>query len=164
MQPGWFFPIRIGDNTGGSDYRADLGKGCPDRTASIGDLVYSEPGGMVGPTKQGMDDRIAQDPGAKWVEGAGIQNSTFPLGCSGSACTGEGSPRIMVVPLFNPQNQIPNGASAPQEIHNFGSFFIEEQKGNGDIIARWMRVTGVPDNCRAKGNCRPYMQALRLVE
>ena len=158
MQPGWYFPIRVGDNTGGADFRADLGRGCPDRRLSIGDLVYSEPGAMQGPTKQGLDDRMSQDPNARWVEGQGIVNSAFGGG------TGDGSPRIMVVPLFNPTATIPNGASAPMEVHNFGSFFIEGISGNGDITGRWMRVRGVPDNCFVRGNCRSYMQALRLVQ
>ena len=164
MGSGWYFPIRIGENTGGADFRADLGQGCPPRTLSVGDQVYNEPGAMQGPTKQGLQDRIGQDPNAVWVEGVGIQNSAFPRGCSGSACTGDGSPRIMVVPLFDPRNPVPNGSSAPQRVHNFGSFFIESLNGQGDIIGRWMKVRGKPDNCMATNTCIAGMGALRLVE
>ncbi len=157
MNPGWYFPIRLGNNTGADDYRTDLGQACPPRTLSIGDLVYSEPGAMQGPTKQAMQDRIAQDPNARW-EGAKIVNSAFGGG------SGDGSPRILNIPLFNPTKQIPSGTSAPMEVHNLGSFFMESINGSGDIIGRWLNVRGVPDDCMKKGNCRRNLQALRLVE
>ena len=34
----------------------------------FGQLFDSEPGNMVGPTKQGMDDLIDRDPNAYWDE------------------------------------------------------------------------------------------------
>ena len=165
MSPGWYFPARIGDNTGGSDYKTDLGSGCPVGKASVGDLVYPEPGVKLGPTKQGLQDRVDQDPGASWDPLTNsIVGSNYPLGCSGVTCTGSGSPRIMTVPLFDPRAPIPKGSSSPLPIINFGAMFIEKLSGTGDVTGRWMKVRGVPDNCMATGTCLPHMLSLRLVE
>ena len=165
MSPGWYFPARIGDNTGGQDYRTDLGSGCPVGKASVGDLVYPEPGVKLGPTKQGLQDRVDQDPGARWdATTNSIVGSKYPLGCAGATCTGSGSPRIMTVPLFDPRSTIPNGSSSPLSVVNFGAFFIEALSGTGDMTGRWMRVRGVPDNCMATGTCLAHMMSLRLVE
>ena len=167
MSPGWYFPARIGDNTGGADFRTQLGMACPPGVASIGDPVYPEPGVKQGPTVQGLKERLSHDSDAKWDNTTkSIVGSKYPLGCveAGTVCTGEGSPRIMQVPLFDPRSPIPNGSSAPLPIVNFGAFFIEEMTAQGDITGRWLRVRGVPDQCLAKGTCRSYMTALRLVE
>ena len=48
-------------NTGGADYRLEHRQLQHDRD-QFGDDLTPEPGNMVGPTKQGMDDLIAQDP------------------------------------------------------------------------------------------------------
>ena len=59
--------LPVGDpgNSGGSDYRRDIA-GCNTLVVPFGYDLTPEPGNMVGPTKQGMDDLIARDPGAYW--------------------------------------------------------------------------------------------------
>jgi hypothetical protein len=156
MEPGWFFPIRLPGATGASDYRDALSSSCPPVTLSIGDEIYSEPGNMIGPTKQAITDAISMDPDARWVAGVGIQGSRFGGG------TGEGSPRMITIPFFAPTQQVPSGTSSPFTITNFGTFFVEAMQGN-DIVGRWTRVRSVRDNCQQRNNCRPYLQTLRLT-
>ena len=50
-----------------------------------------EPGNMVGPTTQGIDDLIAQDPTAYWDEDTNSVDSPY----------GTGSPRIFPIPLYD---------------------------------------------------------------
>ena len=50
--------------TGGSEYEWKYRRTATRPSCSIGDLLLQEPGNMVGPTNQGIDDLIARDPNA----------------------------------------------------------------------------------------------------
>ncbi len=66
---GWFFLIdlpRPGEpDTGGNRYRQNIGS-CNALSVGLGDMVWTEPGNMIGPTKSGVGDLIALDPNATW--------------------------------------------------------------------------------------------------
>jgi hypothetical protein len=156
---GWFRAIRIprlDGNTGGSVYRDNIegcgglpttywspGKEeCPDDIGND-DADYwatqgcyaTEPGNMVGPTGQGVDTIIAQDPNAEWV-GDG------PTGYVDNSIHGEDwmeSKRIVpigVIDIDHFLQQDPNGANGVLKLVNIYGFFIECM---GDID----EVTGV---------------------
>jgi len=100
----------------------------------VGDRLRLEPGNMVGPTKHGMDELIAQDPGAHWDSGTqSIQGSGFGV-----------SPRIGLVPFFDPT--LPLGSDKVVTVMRIGAFFIESVTGGGDVTGRFIQVTnaGVP--------------------
>ena len=74
IAPGFFFPIRLAEpdgdggteyGSGGADYRYNIAN-CNGVPTAIGDYVPNEPGNMVGPTQQGMQDLFDQDPNAYW--------------------------------------------------------------------------------------------------
>lgn len=146
VSPGWFRAIRIprldGQN-GGNVYRDNItscgglptGYALPETVCPTdinnGNQAYwaergcygTEPGNMVGPTVQGVEDLIALDKDAKWV-GNAIIDSTFPE---------HASPRIVpigVIDIDHFLSQDPSGANGVLRLVNIFGFFIE---GMGDI-------------------------------
>lgn len=130
LQPGWFFPIDLplegGPETGGERYRENIAA-CNSMPVEIGDALVTEPGNMIGPTSQGMEDLIAQDPDAEWVDGEGIVNSCCPR-----------SPRWVPIPLFSPEEYATQDRSTGRftvTVIDILGFFIEGMQGN-DVIGR----------------------------
>jgi hypothetical protein len=106
---GWFQATGIGGK-GASSYRSAI-ESCNGTEYGVGDVIPFENGNMSGPTKQGVDSVLAEDPGAYWCGPA--TSCTPPSSCSnamgcieGSICTGTVtvacptglSPRIVAVP------------------------------------------------------------------
>ena len=86
-----FPPMNRGaPQTGADAYRDNIIYGSQTEVY-IGDVIQVEPGNMPGPTSQGVNGLIAQDPYAYW-DGREIVNSAFP---------GTSSPRIVKIPLYN---------------------------------------------------------------
>ncbi len=84
--------------TGGDAYRENLAgcDGSNDVLVTRGDNLQMEPGNMIGPTKQGVDNLIALDPGASWdFSNKSIVGSRYadPLG----------SPRVVIIAMFDPR-------------------------------------------------------------
>jgi hypothetical protein len=143
----------MGDSDGAADYRENIG-GCNTTLVTMGDLIDPEPGNMVGPTKQGMDDLILKDPDAYWNTSCNcVRNSDFGV-----------SPRITIIPLYDPiyyETGKHNGSNASLRVANLLGFFIEEMDGN-EVVGRITPVTAL-----VKGNVSPvgaFAQAIRLVE
>ena len=83
----------------------------------VGDYVTTEPGNMVGPTRQGVQELIAKDPTARLVRGAAgwyVRSDTYPI---------NESPRIVPIPLFDPTSR-PGGGRITLRVSNIGAFFI----------------------------------------
>ena len=135
IAPGQYFPIDLpqpsGPASGGSNYRDNIAN-CNNSIVDIGDQLPTETGNMVGPTKQGVEDLIAQDPGAHWDSSLGIVDSAFPPGAS---------PRIAHVPMFDPSNP-PTSGKQNVEVTNIAGFFIEDIAGNGKVTGRLMPASG----------------------
>lgn len=151
VSPGWFRAIRLprlDGQTGGNVYRNNIttcgglpssyaapGTVCP---ANIGnqDAAYwaergcfaTEPGNMVGPTRQGIEELILRDGGAYWgsgPDGPGIMGSNFDPPTS--------SPRVVPIGLLDIDNflaQDPSGANGVLRLINIYGFFIE---GMGEV-------------------------------
>lgn len=132
-------PLPSGPATGGDRYRENIAN-CNGTTLKVGDMVWTEPGNMIGPTKQGVGDLIAQDPNAVWM----CNNGTVApdtSDCAGYVSTGQ-SPRLVPVPIFNVQAfqesvaMGDKGAGKLQiQITRLVGFFIEKMDGN-DVIGR----------------------------
>jgi Flp pilus assembly protein TadG len=147
VSSGWFRAIRLprldGQN-GGSVYRdniescaglpssyAEPATVCPSNIGNA-DMAYwaargcfaTEPGNMVGPTRQGIETLVARDPGATWGSGHIVGSAFTPA---------TKSPRVVPIGLIDIDNflsQDPNGANGVLKMVNIYGYFIE---GMGDI-------------------------------
>jgi hypothetical protein len=153
IAPGQFFPIDLpianSPDTGGARYRDNIST-CNAQPVNIGDLLYTENGNMIGPTKQGVQDLVNEDPGAYWDTG----NNQV----AGSAYGATGSPRIIRIPFFDPSNPPTSGKQTIQ-VTNIASLFLEGIDGNGTVHARIMPATGGNQGTSPGG-----LQFVRLVE
>jgi hypothetical protein len=131
IRPGWFFPVALAANPGGDEYR-DAIAGCIGVPYSIGDFMPVEPGNMIGPTKQGVDDLIAMDPNASWGD-TGVSGGCMASG----SCTL--SPRVVAIPVFDLDvyYQGKTGGRIDIKIVNILGFFIEQMSGN-DVVGYLM--------------------------
>ena len=145
-----FFPIALPPNSGGAWYVQNI-PGCWPDVAVIGDMLPVEPGNMVGPTKQGTQQLIDQDPGAYWAAGEVVSNLSP-------------SPRIVVLPVYDPMvyDTGKTHGRVDVAISNFVGFFIESMQGN-DVVGRIVPMTGLIRT----GNPVPtgsFLRAIRLVQ
>ncbi|MFQ5529985.1 MAG: pilus assembly protein TadG-related protein [Gemmatimonadota bacterium] len=162
MNPSWYYPWRPPGQSGGDDYRTNINS-CvdPSITYFIGQTVDTEPGNMVGPTKQGFQDLIAQDPHAVWNESlACVTDASAALSTEASSC--RSSPRIRPVPMFDPREQ-PEPGSKPFQFSNFAGVFIEGIQGK-NFIARWIGYRGLAPASVGGPTAGPQFKVLQLVE
>jgi Flp pilus assembly protein TadG len=140
LTAGWFFPIDLprpgGPATGGDRYRENIAS-CNSLAVNIGDLLWTEPGNMIGPTNQGVTALISQDPGAMW-NGTDVVGGAFGV---------NNSPRIVPIPIFNVDAyhfQDKTSGRFQVQVTNILGFFVEEMQGND--------VTGILLPYRAEFN------------
>jgi hypothetical protein len=119
--------------------------------------MVPENGNMVGPTKQGTDDLVAQDPNAYW-------DTTCE--CVKGSAYGT-SPRVRVVPLYNPDvyaNGQQTGKSGPQlQVTNYLGFFVEGVNGAGDVTGRITPIGGLFKNGLPSAT-NAFPKVIRLVQ
>jgi len=121
------------------------------------DTTYlNKPGNMIGPTKQGFDSLMAQDPNACWLPQpdpdvthpghafSGAVGKKVGGTCTNTYTDWQNSPRVMMVPLFNP-NQIQSGRTS-LTFNNLALIFLEGQdNAHSSVNARFLffaRSTG----------------------
>lgn len=131
---------------GANQYRNNIRYGTSSEVG-IGDILQVEPGNMTGPTRQGVDYLINQDPNAYW-DGNKIADSTFP---------GLSSPRVVKIPLYDP-NDPPDSGRKSITCIGLGAFFIDSMNGK-DVIGVFVHniTTG------QRGNGYSYLHGVRLV-
>jgi hypothetical protein len=153
IAPGQYFPIDLpianSPDTGGDRYRDNISS-CNAMPVSIGDTLWTQNGNLVGPTKQGVQDLIAQDPNAQWD----AANKEI----SGSNYGATGSPRIIRIPFFDPRTP-PTSGKQTLVVTNIASLFLEDIDGNGTVHARILPATGGNAGTSPGG-----LQFVRLVE
>lgn len=131
INAGWFFPValpREGEpDTGGDRYRNNI-VSCNSLPVTTGFPIQNEPGGMIGPTKQGIDELIAMDPDATWSEACQcVVNSAFGA-----------SPRIVPVAVFSPEEYDTQDRSSGRftvRVVKVLGMFVLPMQGN-DVMAR----------------------------
>jgi len=153
ITPGWFQALDLPCESGGSGaacYRENI-RGCSTATFVVGDTdadgnadenvnLAKENGAMAGPTRQGTQDLIDQDPNADWDPIAKkVINSCVgpPYSCSQPGF--KQSPRIVAVPVFNTQEYWATGGPGQGTVHivNIFGFFVDRLGGTGgnpDVI------------------------------
>ena len=120
--------------------------------AATGDILSTEPGNMVGPTSQGMDDLIALDPDAYWDNSTqSVQNSEFGV-----------SPRIVLIPLHDPRYKIERGRTELR-VTKVAAFFMERMQGK-EVVGRFIKVRGPGDPCPAGVGAGSFVSNLSLIQ
>ncbi len=152
INPSHYFPIALPPNTGASWYSENIPE-CWSGTMRIDDLIDVEPGNMTGPTLDGIGMLIDKDPSAYWNTAMRRVESTRSP-----------SPRIIVIPVFDPLVYEDSRQHGRQDIKvtNLVGFFIDHVTGNS-IYGRLVPATGL-----IRGDSSPYgssfLKAIRLVQ
>jgi hypothetical protein len=156
VAPSFYFSWAMPGGTGGDWYRENIA-GCSSYLFHLDEAMTPEPGNMVGPTTQGIDDLIAMDPTAYWDDDTNSVHSPY----------GQGSPRIFPIPLYDTETYVSgqvSGRGADLRMANWLGFYVEGRDGN-NIYGRITPVLGTID-----GNAGPapddgvFPRAVRLVE
>ncbi len=159
--PGIFFPVVFPPNNneegqpplkGGNWYETWISE-CAPYLVEVGDELLLEPGNMVGPTKHGMEELIAQDPGAYWNPTTQqVEGSAFAT-----------SPRIGLIPFFDPTQPPTSSGRQSVMVVKLGAFFIESIGPKSQVNGRFIQITtqGVP--CPG-GTSSSFVRTIVLVE
>jgi hypothetical protein len=111
-----------GKGRGAAAYRRNICS-CNNSIVDLDTEYLIEPGNMVGPTFQGVQNLIEQDPTAYWDERSNAVVSDF----------GWDSPRIVTVALFDP-SEINKPGRQYVRFNNFALVFLEEQADRQDPV------------------------------
>ncbi|MCA1670882.1 MAG: pilus assembly protein TadG-related protein [Actinobacteria bacterium] len=165
--PSWYFPWDVpqtqGNGSGngnpavGADrYRWNIAN-CNMSLITLGTSYLVETGNMSGPTRQGVEGLIDDDPDARWDARAdSVVNSDYQ--------PWKASPRVINLPLFDPTQPIESGKN-PIVFNNITAFFLEGTQGR-DVIGRFLYASGVgsgPGGAGAAGT-GPQIKFVRLIE
>lgn len=138
LEPSVFFPFRLPTDpdqescdqggggsqpSGGATYRRNICS-CNQSSVELGEPYEVQTGNMVGPTYQGIDELISEDPNATWTNGE-VTGSKFDDWMQ--------SPRVVKIALFNPE-QVTGPGMQEIEFNNFALMFIEEQQSPQDPV------------------------------
>lgn len=133
MAPGLYNPVAAPGGVGGNWYRENIRACQPEsQTVSVGDDLLMEPGNMQGPTRQGIQDMLAEDPGAYWDQATmSIRGSRHedPMN----------SPRVRPLAIFDPL-QPPTSGRTTTVVLQLGAFFVEGVDQHGTVTARFIRA------------------------
>jgi hypothetical protein len=125
--------------------------------------MIQEPGDMTGPTVQGAQDLIDQDPSAYWDGGP---NGSGCNCMKGSKFGGHTSPRIFPIPLYDPVYYAQgkqNGRYADFKLANVLGFFIDHISGN-QIYGHVTPIIGVMNGSGGPAPAGSFATAIRLVQ
>jgi hypothetical protein len=135
LRANWFFPLDLpGEGPGGgAGYRENIAR-CNSLGVSVGDTVENEPGDMTGPTREGVDELIAQDSGAFWDTSCTcIRGSAYGV-----------SPRMVPIFVFSADEydalDRQSGRFSVRIVKIMG-LFVEPMQGN-DVVGRIMPIPG----------------------
>ena len=144
-----FPPLSSGTpETGASTYMDNIINGSSSNVF-IGDDLQVEPGNMTGPTQKGVQDLIEMDAGAYWDGEQVRKNSGYP---------GNSSPRIVKIPLYDPEYPPDTGRNYITVI-GLGAFFLQGMNGK-DVMGVYMEkvTTG------SFGDGYSFLRGARLVQ
>ena len=156
----FYNPWDLPGSSGASDYRANIA-GCNSAVLAPGEKMSPEPGNMVGPTAQGMADRIALDPGARWEGGPGLSGCNCVQGSNSRV-----SPRVVIIPTYDPvvfANGAAHGKNIDLQIVSFIGFFLEDMVG-GQVRGRVTPVGGIIAANKGPAPTGMFPRVIRLVQ
>ena len=163
LNPSFYFSWKMPGDIGGNFYRDNI-DGCnPSVIAYDPDNPYymtQEPGDKQGPTLQGIQDLMDQDPNTYWEPAPGCA-------CvKGSKFSGQ-SPRVFPIPLFDPQYYTEgklNGRVADFRLSNFLGFYADHIDNNGKIYGIITNIMGLVDKTATNVPSTMFAHAIRLVQ
>jgi putative Flp pilus-assembly TadE/G-like protein len=157
--PTMYYSWAMPSNIGGDDYRLNI-SGCNQTVIPLSPdtpfYMTQEPGNMVGPTDQGIDDLIAKDPAA-----------TFDASCNCVKGSQYGvSPRVTPIPLYDPLYYATgkmNGRNAAFKLANVIGFFVDKRVGD-QVYGYVMPILGVIAPGVGPAPFGSFPAAIRLVQ
>jgi hypothetical protein len=155
IQPTFYYSWAMPPDTGADWYTENIAN-CNQTRIPRGYEMTQEPGNMVGPTVEGIDNLIAQDPTAYWDDG--------PCNCVKSPLGR--SPRVFPIPLYDPEQYDQGkvtGRNATLVMVGWIGFFVEGRSGN-DVYGRITPILGVIDGDAGPAPDGSFARAVRLVE
>jgi len=152
--PGQYNPIRLppinkGTPIPGAQQYSDWIATCCPFVVAPGDTCVTENGNMVGPTIQGVQALINQDPNAYWNGSQVVSDKGI-------------SPRIALVPFYDPQ-QTPGSGKTQVFISKIGAFFIESVGPGSQVHGRFIQVTAPGTPC-ANNTGQSLVQGIQLIQ
>ena len=171
--PGWFMAWRPPENMGGADYKENIINCIKAEMFNDEDIVPidTEQGNMIGPTIQGVTERIGNDR-HHWEPGC--TDGTSCVRNWDTTCN-EGTPgddgwvecsgyerRLVVVPLMDPTEVMRNGMTEIQ-FRGFMRMFLDDPSGN-DITAHIIGLGGAAGASNDDAGTGALPLVLRLVE
>lgn len=158
--PSFYYSWKMPGDVGGNFYRNNID------TCNTSIITYDpnnpyimtqEPGDKQGPTVQGIQDLIAEDPGTYWsTDCKCVKGSNFSQ-----------SPRVFPIPLFNPQyyaEGVAQGRGASFELANFLGFYADYVDNSGGIHGIITNITGVVDPNAGPAPSDLFPKVIRLVQ
>jgi hypothetical protein len=148
-----------GQDAGGAVYRQNICS-CNNSPIELGAEYPIEPGNMIGPTAQGVDELIDADPDAWWDPTMNGGQG----GIRGSEYGGDGmsSPRVVRLAIFDP-SEIEGSGMQTIRFNNFALMFIEDQQSQQDpVMGRFLYYVSGEES--AGPNTGSLVRYLRLVE
>ncbi|MCC7178312.1 MAG: Tad domain-containing protein [Acidobacteria bacterium] len=165
IAPGWYHPVVINptEGPGGANYRENIAT-CDPTVIGPGTVLQVEPGNMIGPTSQGIRDLIAQDPAAVWDPNMyGPGQGGVSGGCMATAACAI-SPRLVAIPVFNPDVYDAGRASGRIDITvvKVLGFFIDHMQGN-DVIGYLSPYPSAPHGGTSNTPGAAFVVSIALV-
>ncbi len=162
LAPGQFYAIRMGDSTGGDDYRTNIST-CSPEVLTCQAVYGAEPGNMIGPTLQGVNDLTGSPPDVYYGVGAYLTSS----GMSNTSRSLVVAPvwDVCSLPGFCPANSFPDGGANVQiPVRGFALIFIDGVQAN-DVMAHLVGISGCGSTGPPLGSevTGPYSVPVRLV-
>jgi hypothetical protein len=161
VNPSFYYSWEMPGDIGGNFYRDNIEQ-CNTSVITYDPnnpyYMTQEPGDMQGPTVQGINYLIAEDPSAYWDPNCKC--------VKGSKFSGQ-SPRLFPIPLFNPQYYASGqltGRTASFELANFLGFYADYVDNSGGIHGIITNITGVVDPNAGPAPSDLFPKVIRLVQ
>lgn len=154
ISPSFYWSWAMPGGTGADFYRENIAE-CVQASFAYMSQMSPEPGNMMGPTSDGIDDLLAKDPNAYWDESTNSVKSDL-----------NPSPRVFPIPLYDPdyfQSGKTTGRNVTLRMANWLGFFVEGRSGN-NVYGRITPITGVIDDNAGPAPAGSFARAIRLVE
>ncbi|MBI4487261.1 MAG: Tad domain-containing protein, partial [Acidobacteria bacterium] len=152
----FYNPWDLPGSVGADDYRENIAT-CNSTVIPLGATPEPETGNMTGPTVQGVGDLVDLDPGAEWDE---------DCKCVTGSAYGSKSPRVVVIPVYDPvvfATGPAHGKNIDLKFTNFIGFFIEPMQGN-EVVGRITPVSGLFDGDAGPAPAGAFLAVIRLVQ
>jgi hypothetical protein len=152
--PGNFGALGI-DGPGANIYEESIVNGC-ETPIKIGDWIDVKTGNMAGPTRDGVEDRVALEPDGIWTEDDDLFTETYDLKI--------GDSQFIIIPIITPW---PIGHSDQVQIITFKPFVISSYSGQGgqaEVVGTFLSKALIITNGGIGGVDETGIRIIRLIK